>query len=43
MRFAVRALNAQLGGADAVQAVRSGLAELDDALLAAAERLGPRA
>ena len=43
MRFAVRALNAQLGGAGGVQAVRSGLAELDDALLAAAERLSPHA
>jgi DNA-binding MarR family transcriptional regulator len=43
MRFAVRALNAQLGGADGVQAVRSRLAELDNALLAAAERLVTRA
>jgi DNA-binding MarR family transcriptional regulator len=43
MGFAVRALNAQLGGAGGVPAVRSRLAELDDALLAAVQRLSPRA
>ena len=41
MRFAVRALNAQLGGPDGVATARAGLAEIDDALLAAAERLFP--
>jgi DNA-binding MarR family transcriptional regulator len=42
MRSAVRALHAQLGGAGGAQAVRSRLVELDDALLAATDRLPPR-
>jgi DNA-binding MarR family transcriptional regulator len=42
MRFAVRALNSQLGGPDGVAAARAGLADIDDALLAAAERHFPR-
>lgn len=39
MRVAVRVLNAQLGGAAAVEAMRTQLAVLDQALIAAGERL----
>jgi len=42
MRSAVRALNTQLGGAASVEAARAGLADIDDALLAAVEQAAAR-
>ena len=43
MRSAVRALNAQLGGTASVETARAGLADIDDALLAAVEQAAARA